>query len=92
MFGVDFTRSRHGVSCIIGACANAISYYDYNHAVAFLRAAKRSPIPDGFNELKELNPVLSAVKISRAVTSWNDYVLAKAPLPFELMRTPADVR
>ena len=92
VFGVDFTRTRHGVNCIVGACANAISYYDYNHAVAFVQAAKRSPVPGGFKKLRELNPILSAVRVSGAVSGWVDYVIAKTPLPSELMRAPADVR
>ena len=91
VFGVDFTRSRHRVNCTIGACANAISYYDYSHAVAFVRAAKRSPVPGGFKKLKELYLVLSALKISGAVSGWNDCVVTKAPLPSEMMRTPVDV-
>ena len=91
VFGVDFTRTHHGVDCIVGACANAISYYDYNHAVAFVQAVKRSPIPGGFKKLKELNPILSAVKVSGAVGGWSDYTVAEAPLPSELMRAPTDV-
>ena len=92
VFGVDFSRKRHGVSCILDACANAISYYDYTHATAFLKAARRSPVPGGFKKLKELNPALSPVKISGAVRDWNNYTVAKAPLPAELSRAPVEVR